>query len=106
MIQRCKMCGEFFFPISKSDEVYCSKCRNVSYDLKIKDNEILKTYRTIYKTQNARKQRNAHIANISNRFDKWKTLAKEKLQQCTDGEISLEEMKDQISSDDWIRVSL
>lgn len=103
VVSVCKNCGKYFIPVSKRDEVYCPKCRNVSYDTKIKDDSVRKVYRTIYKTQNARKQRNSHIRNIEQRFDNWKQFAKIKLNACINGEITLEEMEQMISSDEWIR---
>jgi len=104
VISQCKICGKYFIPMSKRDEIYCLQCRDISYDSKIKENETLKTYRTIYKTQNARKQRNArNIRNIDERFERWKAFAKEKLNACQNGIITLEEMKQAISSDNWIK---
>lgn len=101
-IRRCKVCGKYFIPSAKSNEIYCKSCRKTTYDTKIKQDEILKTYRTIYKTQNARKQRNSHRPHIAEKFAKWKEYAKSKLQQCQIQEITLEEMKEAISSDSWI----
>lgn len=101
-IARCKVCGNYFMPSSKSNEVYCKDCRNTTYDTKVKQDEVLSAYRTIYKTQNARKQRNLHRPNITEKFEKWKEFAKIKLQQCRDQKITLEEMKTAISSDEWI----
>lgn len=103
IVTECKNCGKYFIPVSKRDEIYCQNCRKISYDTKIKDDTVRKTYRTIYKTQNARKQRNSHIRNIEQRFDNWKQFAKTKLSACIKGEITLEEMEDMISSDDWLR---
>lgn len=103
VVSVCKNCGKYFIPVSKRDEVYCPKCRNVSYDTKIKDDSVRKAYRTIYKTQNARKQRNSHIRNIEQRFDNWKQFAKIKLNACINGEITPEEMEQMISSDEWLR---
>lgn len=105
-IRKCKMCGNYFIPVSKSNEIYCKDCRAKTYDTKVKNDEIVKAYRTIYKTQNARKQRNLHRPDIAQKFEKWKKYAKIKLQQCQNQKISIEEMKESISSDDWISDSL
>lgn len=102
IVKKCKNCGEFFSPSNRSDEIYCDSCKNVSYDEKIKSDSILKEYRKIYKTQNARKQRNSHISNISKRFQAWACYAKAKLYDCQCGTISLDEMVSAISSDEWI----
>lgn len=104
IISECKICGKYFVPVSKRDEIYCSECRRITYDTKIKEDDIRRTYRTIYKTQNARKQRNRHLLNINKRYEIWANFAKKKLSECIAGEISLDEMKEAISSDDWLRI--
>lgn len=101
-IRRCKVCGKYFIPAAKNNEIYCRNCRKTTYDTKIKQDEILSTYRTVYKTQNARKQRNSHRPHIADKFEKWKEYAKSKIQQCQNQEITLEEMREAISSDSWI----
>lgn len=101
-IRCCKVCGRFFVPSTKINEIYCKDCRKTTYDTKIKLDEILSAYRTIYKTQNARKQRNLHRPCIIERFEQWKKYAKMKLQQCQNQDITLDEMRTAISSDDWI----
>ena len=101
-IRKCKICGKYFIPISKTDEIYCQNCRNISYDKKIKENEILSCYRKIYKTQNARKQRNSHRPNIADKFNIWKNYAITKRDECKNGKISLEEMEKAISGTEWI----
>lgn len=110
VIRKCQNCGEYFVPTSRSDEIYCDKvlpngktCKTVGYDEKIKHDNVLREYRRIYKTQNARKQRNSHKKNISERFQEWVTYAKEEVSRCQSGEISLDEMVEAISSDGWMR---
>lgn len=105
-IRRCRVCGNFFVPIAKSNEIYCQHCRKTTYDTKIRQDEILSAYRTIYKTQNARKQRNSHRPFITDKFENWKSEAKIKLQQCQAQEITLEEMRMAISSDSWLTDSV
>jgi DNA-directed RNA polymerase subunit M/transcription elongation factor TFIIS len=104
ILSECKNCGKYFIPVSKRDEIYCSNCRKISYDTKIKEDSIRKAYRTIYKTQNARKQRNGHIRNIEDRFGNWVQFAKARLNDCINGDITLEEMKQAISSDEWLGI--
>lgn len=101
-IRRCKICNKYFIPVSKTDEIYCQSCRSISYDKKIKENEILSSYRKIYKTQNARKQRNSHRPNIDIKFDNWKRFAITKREECQNGKISLTEMEKAISGIEWI----
>lgn len=108
-IRRCRNCGRFFIPSSRSDESYCSNslpngktCKTASYDEKIKKDLPLREYRKIYKTQNARKHRNQHRQGIDERFDRWKNYAKLQLRDCQDGRLTLQEMVDLISSDTWM----
>lgn len=106
---KCRNCGKLFFPHSRSDEVYCNNifrngktCKDLGYEMKVKANQIMKEYRRIYKMQNARKQRNPQKRNIAARFDDWTAFAKQKLKACQNGEITLDEMKQQISGTDWM----
>lgn len=105
-IRTCKVCRKYFIPSFKSNEIYCKNCRKTTYDTKIKQDEILNAYRTIYKTQNARKQRNSHRPNIEEKFEKWKEYARLNLQKCKNHEITLDEMREAISSDGWINDTL
>ena len=92
----------YFVPVSKKDEIYCSNCRAVSYDKKIRGDEILSSYRKIYKTQSARKARNAHRPQIDEKFDSWKRLAISKRNDCKAGFITLAEMEAAISTQEWL----
>lgn len=111
VIKKCDNCGAFFFPTSRSDEKYCyydfqgdgKNCKQKGYVNKINNDNILKAYRTIYKTQNARKNRNkSNVHDVDNKFEKWATFAKEQLKLCQNGEISLEDLKEAISNSEWI----
>ena len=102
-VKKCSICGKFFIPQSRSDEIYCDSCRAISYEQKIQSDAILSAYRKIYKTQNARKHRNQQIRNISERFDRWAQYAKLRVEECKQGHISVEQMVDDISSEDWMR---
>ena len=101
-IRKCKNCGKYFIPVSKRDEIYCLDCRDVSYDKKIREDEILSSYRKIYKTQSARKTRNAHRPQINEKFEHWKRMAISKRNDCKAGLITLAEMEEAISSQDWL----
>jgi len=110
MINLCKNCGKYFLPISRSDEIYCDNifkngktCKQLGYEIKVKNDEILNAYRTIYKTQNARKQRHKHIADSGNRFSAWADYAKIQLKRCQNGEINLVDFAASISDDDWLK---
>lgn len=102
VISECKNCGKFFTPANRKDELYCSRCRKLSYDFKIKD-DLRRIYRKIYKTQNARKLRNAkNIHDILDRFEKWKDEASILLATYDPTKTSLDELAQKLSSDDWI----
>lgn len=110
IVRKCRNCGDYFIPASRSDETYCDKllpngktCKTVGYDEKVKGDSILREYRKIYKTQNARKQRNSHKKDISGKFKNWAILAKEKVRECQTGKISIDEMIAIISSDTWMQ---
>lgn len=110
VIHKCRNCGDYFIPASRSDELYCNKilengktCKTIGYDERVKGDNILREYRKIYKTQNARKQRNAHIPGISERFDTWRLFAKQCLRACQAGELTLDELRVEISGDKWVK---
>lgn len=101
-IRKCKNCGKYFIPVSKRDEIYCLNCRDVSYDKKIREDDILSSYRKIYKTQSARKTRNAHRPQINEKFEHWKRMAISMRNDCKAGLITLAEMETAISSQEWL----
>lgn len=110
-LKRCKNCGKYFVPETRSDEIYCNNifkgnrtCRQIGYENKVNGNEVLREYRKIYKTQNARKQRNKdNIQELEQRFSDWSAYAKEQLVKCQNGEITLAEMRANISPTDWMK---
>lgn len=106
---RCQNCGKLFFPHVRSDEIYCNHifrngktCKELGYEMKIEADQIMKEYRRIYKMQNARKQRNSHRLQIAEYFDNWKLKAKEQLSACKRGDITIEEMINRISGEEWM----
>lgn len=108
-IKVCKNCGRFFIPAKRRDEKYCDNifqdlktCKQVAFSIRVDKDEVLKAYRKIYKTQNARKQRNGHKSNIATNFDLWATFAKNRLTQCQNGEITLQTMIRDISGSEWM----
>lgn len=106
---RCQNCGKLFFPHARSDEIYCNHifrngktCKELGYEMKVESDQIMKEYRRIYKMQNARKQRNSHKPKIAEYFDSWKFKAKEQLSSCKHGDITIEEMINRISGEEWM----
>ena len=77
-------------------------CKELSYEIKLQNDEITKTYRNAYKTQNAKKQRNKHIKGINERFKEWVVNAQEQKKQCVEKNISLEDFKKWLKdNDNW-----
>lgn len=100
-ITRCHICGKYLLPGSRR-EIYCEDCRNVTYDSKVQD-DARKAYRLIYKMQYARMQRNReNIHGLDERFEHWKKNARKIRKAYNQGELTLGEMKDAISSDSWM----
>ncbi len=111
-LSKCENCGKYFFPRKRSDEKYCDRvtkngktCKQIGYsESKLKTDSIKSLYRKIYKTQNARKQRNKeNIIDIDKKFLTWHNYAKKQLELCKNSKISVEELKNNISSSDWLR---
>lgn len=109
-IKKCANCGKYFIPKTRSDEIYCDyeddfgkSCRQKGYENKVNNDAVLKEYRKIYKTQNARKQRNKHKPNIDELFKNWHIESKKILKQCQNNEISIYTMIEKISVTDWMR---
>lgn len=112
-IRKCRNCGLYFVPRNRTDEIYCDHvqgngktCKEMGYEIKIKDNAVISEYRKIYKTQNARKARNRHIPNIDNRFIAWANQSKAILSSCKQGLISVEEMRMKLESKSWMKGEL
>lgn len=101
----CQNCGKLFIPKHKVSEIYCDNvyknnktCGQVGYENKLNRDEILKAYRTAYKTQNAKKHRNHHISDIEKRFKKWHMEAKNKLADTQEGKMTLDDFNK------WLKV--
>lgn len=108
--RRCKTCGKLFVPTSRSDEVYCDNilkdnktCKEIGFAATIENNETLKIYRKIYKTQHARLMRiGKGSPQARKQFDSWRKYAHNQLILCRSGKISIEQMKESISMSDWL----
>jgi len=107
---KCKNCGKYFVPTTKSNEIYCTRiyknnrtCRDIGYENSVKYDELAKKYRNAYKTQNAKKQRYKAIKNIDEQFSKWASNAKEMYKLCKENKIDLEEFSRWLKENqDWI----
>lgn len=77
-------------------------CKELSYEIKLENDEITKTYRNAYKTQNAKKQRNKHIPEIEASFKNWVLNAQKQKKLCNDKVISLEDFKNWLKdNENW-----
>jgi len=86
-IKKCENCGKYFIPKVRSDEKYCNNifkdgktCKQLGYEIKLKNNEFKAAYRSAYKTQRARIAYNRHIENYEElHFKPWEKAAKQTL---------------------------
>ncbi len=87
--QKCKMCNKYFFPVSRSDEIYCRNeykdgrtCAEVAFEIKSKEDPFYTAYRTAYKTVFARARRRATDKEYRDVvIAQWRETAKEKMKE-------------------------
>jgi len=111
-VNKCEICDKYFVPKNKSNEKYCDNilknsktCKELSYEINLEQNEIENIYRTSYKTQNAKKQRNSHIKEIDNRFVNWTLEAKKQKELCKNNKISIEDFREWLKkNENWHKV--
>lgn len=107
-IKKCENCSDYFVP-KTMNEIYCDKiypngrtCKLMGYENKIKkeDNQIMYEYRKAYKNHNAVMNRTKHTGpKAEERWNVWKIIAKEKLKECQDGIITLDEFKEWLTKE-------
>lgn len=103
-IKTCTNCGKYFFPISKSNEKFCTNkisqssnktCRDVGafkvYNNKIKDNEIESLIRTTSACFSMQVKRNPDIDLYKKKYDDWKNNYKQMKILYKNKEITKEE---------------
>ena len=98
-LKKCRNCEQYFVPVSRADEIYCSvafaegkTCRQMGYGVKQNADTLLKAYRTAYKTQHAKMQRNRTRSGYrEDVFLPWVDSAKKEMRRAQQGEISDEE---------------
>lgn len=110
-INKCKNCGKYFFPTSKSTETLCNypfsksgkTCKELSSEIKMSKDELTRLYRNAYKAQHRRKtyyEENTPSPNIgiSNKnFKKWCNYINTQKIKCENNEISIEDFKNIIN---------
>lgn len=83
-ISRCENCGKFFITYGRYDTRYFpypfrngKSCRELSFEISIENNAVLKEYRKIYKTKHAWMNRNKTThPDAEKEFAKWHKAAK------------------------------
>lgn len=79
--KKCQMCGRWFFPAARSDEIYCKNeykngrnCSEIAFEIKSKDDPFYSEYRKAYKTMSARYAR-MDTEKKSETLKKWRLNA-------------------------------
>lgn len=102
--KRCKNCGRFFVPLSRSDEMYCNSpspqdetrsCKEYGsqklwYD-RLKNDEVAKLARNVYSAKQMLVRRNPDISAYREMFEYFKTERKKWERQLKSGEKSKDE---------------
>ena len=88
-VRKCKNCDKYFIITDKNTDDYCTRIltNGMTCKEKSKLNPIEINYRKAYKTHHAR-MRKGKIT--KEELDKWRLLAKEKLELARAGELELE----------------
>ena len=104
IFKRCKNCGNFFVPLSRSDEIYCNNispqdkartCKEYGsqklwYD-KLRTDEVAKLSRNVYSSKQMLVRRNPDISEYRRMFEYFKTERKKWEVLVKSGEKSKEE---------------
>ena len=101
-IKKCKFCGSYFIPKSRSDAEYCDRiktdetksCAEIGpmrmYQYKTKDSPVYAIYNKAYKRNNSR-VRSKKIT--QSEFLAWSDIAREKRDLTLDGKIQIDEFE-------------
>lgn len=102
-IKKCQNCGLYFIPTSRLDEIYCDypkdnvkTCREqgaiLTYNKRLQEKSAYAEYRKTYQQKFVAVSKNKEDKQLKKDFDKWKKLAKEKINSLKHGELSEEEV--------------
>ena len=85
MVNKCENCNKYFIPTSRVDEIYCDNifynkktCKQLGYEIKLRNDPFKSAYRTAYKTQRAKAKQN--IGNVDyeeQHYKPWEIAAKQ-----------------------------
>jgi hypothetical protein len=84
IINKCENCNKYFIPTSRVDEIYCDNifqnkktCKQLGYEIKLRNDPFKSAYRTAYKTQRAKVK--LHAGNLDyeeKHYKPWEIAAK------------------------------
>lgn len=97
-INRCEYCGDFFNPLSRIDEKFCSKvypdgssCKSLgvrkNWKNILQEDEVRKTYNNLYQKKLMYCKRNTENEKAAKEFEEWKKITKELMKKYKKGEI-------------------
>ena len=102
-IKKCQNCGMYFIPSSRLDEIYCDypkekgkTCREQgavqAYNERLKQNKALAEYRRLYQLKSMAVGRNKDNKQMKKEFDKWKKVAKDRVNKLKHGILTEDEV--------------
>ena len=102
-IKKCQICGKYFIPTTRQDEIYCDfpdengkTCKEkgamLTYRKALENTPALLEYRRSYQKKLMEASRNKDNKKLKQDFDKWKKTAQDKIKQFKKGELSEEKL--------------
>lgn len=102
-IKKCQICGKYFIPTSRQDEIYCDfqdedgkTCREkgarLTYKKNLENVPALLEYRKSYQKKIMVVSRNKENKKLKVDFDKWKKQAQAKIKEFKNGKLTKEEL--------------
>lgn len=96
IIKKCKNCEEYFIPNSRSDEVYCSDCRDIgateTWKKSLEETEWKKIHRQIYQSKQMQARRYPDIDKYAKDFKQFQENYNIKKKEYKDKKITEEEL--------------
>lgn len=102
-INQCQYCGDYFVPVSRSDEKFCYKIYEDGTTCKLlgvrnnwknilEEDEVRKTYNNLYQKKLMYCKRNSDNHQAAKDFEEWKIFAKDLMKKYKKGEIDREKV--------------